>query len=113
MNSNAVGLIDVGCRAAFNLNVDRVGITYSGRQIRRLDARGCGIGLVLRDLASVNGAREVRRNPAHGCGQRIAARIGQPRLIPGHRRHLRDAMSHRAGAYNRYAADLRYVISDL
>jgi hypothetical protein len=30
--ANAVGLIDVGCSAAFNLNVDRVGITYSNGQ---------------------------------------------------------------------------------
>jgi hypothetical protein len=30
--ANAVGLIDVGCSAALNLNVDRVGITYSNRQ---------------------------------------------------------------------------------
>ena len=29
---NAVGLIDVGCSAGFNLNVDRVGITYSNGQ---------------------------------------------------------------------------------
>jgi hypothetical protein len=29
---NAVGLIDVGCGAGFNLNVDRVGITYSNGQ---------------------------------------------------------------------------------
>ena len=30
--ANAVGLIDVGCSAGLNLNVDRVGITYSNRQ---------------------------------------------------------------------------------
>jgi hypothetical protein len=30
--ANAVGLIDVGCRAGLNLNVDRVGITYSNGQ---------------------------------------------------------------------------------
>jgi hypothetical protein len=30
--ANAVGLIDVGCSAGFNLNVDRVGITYSNGQ---------------------------------------------------------------------------------
>ncbi|MFI0410589.1 DUF2332 domain-containing protein [Actinomadura sp. 3N508] len=29
--ADAVGLIDVGCSAGFNLNVDRVGITYSKR----------------------------------------------------------------------------------
>jgi hypothetical protein len=29
VGANAVGLIDVGCSAALNLNVDRVGITYS------------------------------------------------------------------------------------
>ena len=30
--ANAVGLIDVGCSAGLNLNVDRVGITYSSGQ---------------------------------------------------------------------------------
>ena len=30
--ANAVGLIDVGCSAGLNLNVDRVGITYSNGQ---------------------------------------------------------------------------------
>ena len=30
--ANAVGLIDVGCGAGFNLNVDRVGITYGNGQ---------------------------------------------------------------------------------
>lgn len=30
--ATAVGLIDVGCSAGFNLNVDRVGITYSNGQ---------------------------------------------------------------------------------
>jgi hypothetical protein len=30
--ANAVGLIDVGCSAALNLNVDRAGITYSNGQ---------------------------------------------------------------------------------
>jgi hypothetical protein len=34
VGANAVGLIDVGCSAAFDLNVDRVGITYSdGRSL--------------------------------------------------------------------------------
>jgi hypothetical protein len=32
VGANAVGLIDVGCSAALNLNVDRVGITYSSGQ---------------------------------------------------------------------------------
>jgi hypothetical protein len=31
--ANAVGLIDVGCSAGFNLTVDRVGITYSNGQL--------------------------------------------------------------------------------
>ncbi|WP_207936918.1 DUF2332 domain-containing protein [Actinomadura sp. KC216] len=30
-DANAIGLIDVGCSAGLNLNVDRVGITYSNR----------------------------------------------------------------------------------
>ncbi|TWF77657.1 hypothetical protein FHX44_113570 [Pseudonocardia hierapolitana] len=33
VGANAVGLIDVGCSAGLNLNVDRVGITYSNRQV--------------------------------------------------------------------------------
>ena len=32
VGANAVGLIDVGCSAGFNLHVDRVGITYSNGQ---------------------------------------------------------------------------------
>ena len=32
IGANAVGLIDVGCSAGLNLNVDRVGITYSNGQ---------------------------------------------------------------------------------
>jgi len=32
VGANAVGLIDVGCSAGLNLNVDRVGITYSNGQ---------------------------------------------------------------------------------
>src|SRR4051794_9756287 len=32
VGADAVGLIDVGCSAALNLNVDRVGITYSNGQ---------------------------------------------------------------------------------
>jgi hypothetical protein len=32
VGANAVGLIDVGCSAGLNLNVDRVGIAYSNRQ---------------------------------------------------------------------------------
>ncbi|HEX6338368.1 MAG TPA: DUF2332 domain-containing protein [Jiangellaceae bacterium] len=33
VGANAVGLIDVGCSAGFNLNVDRVGITYDNGQL--------------------------------------------------------------------------------
>jgi hypothetical protein len=29
VSANAVGLVDVGCSAGLNLNVDRAGITYS------------------------------------------------------------------------------------
>jgi hypothetical protein len=32
VGANAVGLIDVGCSAGLNLNVDRVGVTYSNGQ---------------------------------------------------------------------------------
>src|SRR6201993_3199196 len=31
-SANSIGLIDVGCSAGFNLNVDRIGITYSNGQ---------------------------------------------------------------------------------
>ncbi len=33
VGADAVGLIDVGCSAGLNLNVDRVGITYSNGQV--------------------------------------------------------------------------------
>jgi hypothetical protein len=33
VGADAVGLIDVGCSAGFNLNVDRVGITYNNGQL--------------------------------------------------------------------------------
>jgi len=38
--ANAVGLIDVGCSAGLNLNVDRVGITYSNGQSHNKQALG-------------------------------------------------------------------------
>src|SRR6185436_4931198 len=34
LGANAIGLIDVGCSAGLNLNVDRVGVTYgNGRSL--------------------------------------------------------------------------------
>jgi hypothetical protein len=39
VGANSVGLIDVGCSAGLNLNVDRVGITYSNR-----DGNGQSLG---------------------------------------------------------------------
>jgi hypothetical protein len=33
IGANMVGLIDVGCSAGLNLNVDRVGVTYSNGQV--------------------------------------------------------------------------------
>ena len=40
VGANAVGLIDVGCSAGLNLNVDRVGITYSNGQSHNKQALG-------------------------------------------------------------------------
>ena len=40
VGANAVGLIDVGCSAGLNLNVDRVGITYSDGQSHDKQALG-------------------------------------------------------------------------
>src|SRR4029434_8665478 len=40
VGANAVGLIDVGCSAALNLNVDRVGITYGNGQSHNKQALG-------------------------------------------------------------------------
>jgi hypothetical protein len=40
VGATAVGLIDVGCSAGLNLNVDRVGITYSNGQSHNKEALG-------------------------------------------------------------------------
>src|SRR3977135_3253648 len=64
--ANAVGLIDVGCSAGLNLNVDRVGITYSNGQ-----SLGDPSSAVQRP-ASIVGGRPV---PARALPE-VAARIG-------------------------------------
>jgi hypothetical protein len=64
--ANAVGLIDVGCSAGLNLNVDRVGITYSNGQ--SLGDRSSAVQLT----ASIVGDRPV---PARAMPE-VVARIG-------------------------------------
>jgi hypothetical protein len=64
--ANAVGLIDVGCSAGFNLNVDRVGITYSTGQ--SLGDSSSPVQL----SASVVGSRPVPTRPM----PEVVARIG-------------------------------------
>jgi hypothetical protein len=64
--ANAVGLIDVGCRAGLNLNVDRVGITYSNGQ--SLGDPSSPVQL----SASVVGGRPV---PARAVPE-VTARVG-------------------------------------
>jgi hypothetical protein len=64
--AKAVGLIDVGCSAALNLNVDRVGITYSdGRSLGDLSAS-------VQLSCSVVGERPI---PARAMPE-IVARVG-------------------------------------
>ncbi|TDE23875.1 DUF2332 domain-containing protein [Actinomadura sp. 6K520] len=66
MGANAVGLIDVGCSAGLNLNVDRVGITYG-------DGRSLGDqSSPVRMSASMVGERPV---PA-GAMPEVVARVG-------------------------------------
>ena len=64
--ANAVGLIDVGCSAGLNLNVDRVGITYSNGQ--SLGDRSSAVQLT----ASIVGDRPV---PAQAMPE-VVVRIG-------------------------------------
>lgn len=64
--ANAVGLIDVGCSAGFNLTVDRVGITYSNGQ-----SLGDPLSPV-QQSASIAGGRPV---PARAMPE-VVARVG-------------------------------------
>ena len=64
--ANAVGLIDVGCSAGLNLNVDRVGITYSSGQ--SLGDPSSPVQL----SSSVVGARPI---PARAMPE-VVARVG-------------------------------------
>jgi hypothetical protein len=64
--ANAVGLIDVGCSAGLNLNVDRVGITYSNGQ-----SLGDPVSPV-QMTASLVGDRPI---PARAMPE-VAARVG-------------------------------------
>jgi hypothetical protein len=69
VGATSVGLIDVGCSAALNLNVDRVGITYS-------DGRSLGDPTSpVQFTASIVGDRPV---PTRGIPQ-VVARIGVDR----------------------------------
>ena len=67
--ANAVGLIDVGCSAGLNLNVDRVGITYSNGQ-----SLGDPSSAV-QQSSSLVGERPI---PARGMPE-VVARIGVDR----------------------------------
>jgi hypothetical protein len=69
VGAKAVGLIDVGCGAGFNLSVDRVGITYSNRQ--SLGDLASGVQL----SASVVGGRPV---PTRAMPE-VVARVGVDR----------------------------------
>ncbi|MFF5264454.1 DUF2332 domain-containing protein [Actinomadura viridis] len=66
MGANAVGLIDVGCSAGLNLNVDRVGIAYGDR--RSLGDPASPV----RMTASIVGERPV---PARAMPE-VVARVG-------------------------------------
>ncbi|HYN94122.1 MAG TPA: DUF2332 domain-containing protein [Pilimelia sp.] len=66
VGASAVGLIDVGCSAAFNLNVDRVGIAYSNGQSLGDPASA------VRLSASVVGDRPVPTRPI----PEVVARVG-------------------------------------
>jgi hypothetical protein len=66
VGADAVGLIDVGCSAGFNLHVDRVGITYSNGQW--LGDRSSAVQL----SCSVVGGRPV---PARAMPE-VVARVG-------------------------------------
>ena len=64
--ANAVGLIDVGCSAGFNLNVDRVGIAYSDGQ--SLGDPSCPVQM----SSSIVGERPI---PARAIPE-VVARVG-------------------------------------
>ena len=66
VGANAVGLIDIGCSAGLNLNVDRVGITYSNRQ-----SLG-DLSSTVQQSASIVGDRPI---PTHAMPE-VVARIG-------------------------------------
>src|SRR6185436_6599667 len=66
VGANAVGLIDIGCSAGLNLNVDRVGITYSnGQSLGDLSS-------TVQQSASIVGDRPI---PTHAMPE-VVARIG-------------------------------------
>lgn len=66
VGANAIGLIDVGCSAGLNLNVDRVGITYSNGQT--LGERSSPV----QQSSSVVGDRPVPT----GAMPEVVARVG-------------------------------------
>ena len=92
--ASAVGLIDVGCSAGLNLNVDRVGIAYDNGQSSATRRRPCSGRLDRgRQARAVRGGtrgrRPRRRGPRPGRrdqhgGRPVAA--GLPRRIPSRAR---------------------------
>jgi hypothetical protein len=70
VGAHAVGLIDLGCSAGFNLNVDRVGITYDNGQ--SLGAPSSPVRL----SASIVGDRPARLPAAGSAGAAREARSG-------------------------------------
>jgi hypothetical protein len=61
--ANAVGLIDVGCSAGLNLNVDRVGITYSNGQALVTRHLPCSCHLRSRETGPSRRGRCPRSSP--------------------------------------------------
>ena len=69
VGANAVGLIDVACSAGLNLNVDRVGITYSNGQ-----SLGDPRPTVAVELADEERETLVRSSRRHSSSQALALR---------------------------------------
>jgi hypothetical protein len=63
VGANAVGLIDVGCSAGLNLNVDRVGITYSNGQALVTRHLPCSCHLRSRETGPSRRGRCPRSSP--------------------------------------------------
>src|SRR5204863_1505200 len=70
VGANTVGLIDVGCSAGLNLNLDRVGITYSNGQSLG-DASSC-----VQMSSSIVGDRSIPTRAMPAVGARGGADLG-------------------------------------